>query len=125
MHPWTFMVIVLIIIPSCSALPPCPAAYVLVKDGVRLDQVQSEMCRVYPEARKIWAKQGATLIITSGTEGRHKVDSLHYTGYALDLRHWHLRDKATAARSLQEALGSSYRVIRERTHIHVEYTGVR
>ena len=64
--------------------------------------------------------------ITSGCDGKHKVNSKHYTGKALDFR---IRDfpadPATWAGRMQAQLGDEYFVGLElkKNHIHVQFNG--
>jgi len=66
---------------------------------------------------------GRDAIITYTTNGRHRQNSLHYSGYAIDLRTRDLTSsqKGQAAEILRGALGVNYDVIVEPTHIHLEY----
>lgn len=87
------------------ALRPQMASALPNIDRVHLDTVQREA------------------IITSGTDGRHRVDSLHYVGLAIDLR-THDLDMGriiALASALKLALGKDFDVVIEGDHIHVEY----
>ena len=63
------------------------------------------------------------LVVTALTDGVHKPGSLHYTGYAADLRtrdvpEWqrpHLLD------AMHQTLGLDWDVIQEKDHYHIEY----
>jgi hypothetical protein len=63
------------------------------------------------------------LVITSVTDGKHSPNSLHYVGYAFDMRTRDLSqvDKKNLAVDLREALGQEFDVVVEKTHIHVEF----
>jgi hypothetical protein len=66
---------------------------------------------------------GLELTITSGTDGKHKRGSKHYSGEALDVRTRNLT-KANVKRvvdMLAARLGRGYDVVLETDHIHVEY----
>ena len=65
----------------------------------------------------------ADTIITSGVEGTHSQNSLHYKGRALDFRIRHISRSAaeTVFRMMRSALGDDYDVVLEDTHIHVEF----
>ncbi len=93
------------------------------KKGVVLAGLKIVMRNVLIQANDIWDKYGKKLVVTAGLEGNHSAGSLHYYGYAVDLRTWYFSKvvKAKVARELQEALGSDYDVIVHKTHIHVEY----
>jgi uncharacterized protein RhaS with RHS repeats len=69
-------------------------------------------------------------VVTSGTDGKHKDNSLHYSGYAVDVRGNTVSDSQMQdiANDIQEMLGDDYQVIPEyfpgnpaRDHIHIEY----
>lgn len=65
-------------------------------------------------------------VITSGTEpeSKHMDGSLHYTGYAIDLRTKHIDDKraipAIVVR-LKTSIGPEYQFVLESDHIHIEF----
>lgn len=91
--------------------------------------VKSEFC-LTPEillglmvARDVYAAYGHSMVITSLADGKHKEDSLHYTGYAADLRTRDLddSDKKLVAKMLRGCLGDDYDVVLESDHIHMEY----
>ena len=68
---------------------------------------------------------GREAIVTSGNDGHHMPNSLHYKGLAMDLRTKdQTHEKITAfATRLQMEIGDDYDVIIEDNppHIHVEY----
>lgn len=64
---------------------------------------------------------GKELVITSLNDGKHKKDSLHYSGKAADLRIWELQDPSLFCAELAQALGDDFDVVLERDHIHLEY----
>lgn len=96
---------------------------VLCKSNVNLRGLHKEMWLALPIIRKVYTNQIAILIITSGLDGKHKNNSLHYEGKAIDLRRWELENAWKAVLIMQRSLGKNYRVFLERTHIHVEYIG--
>ena len=66
--------------------------------------------------------------ITSGTDGKHKQGSKHYTAEALDVRTKDMKPamKHLFAQHLKDRLGANYDVILEslgktNEHLHVEY----
>ncbi len=73
-------------------------------------------------ANIVWNQYKRELVITCGKDGTHSAGSLHYYGYAVDLRtrFWMKKKKRTVFELLQKRLGSDYRIIWHRTHIHVE-----
>ncbi len=66
---------------------------------------------------------GRGAIITSGRDGKHSANSLHYSGNALDLRTRDLRDdqKQRYRKVLADELGPDFDVVLEKSHIHLEY----
>ena len=64
------------------------------------------------------------ITITSGTDGKHKVGSKHYSSEALDIRIFNFpsdQDQDLFIYRLKARLGKDYDVILEKDHIHVEY----
>lgn len=86
--------------------------------GLKIEMQKALVC-----ADKIWRELGQELTITAALDGTHSAGSLHYYGYALDLRsrYFDEDDKEVAAIRLQRDLGKDYDVITHSTHIHVEY----
>lgn len=72
---------------------------------------------------EVYRDFGHSPVITSGTDGRHRADSLHYSGNALDLRIRHIppEDRVALTASLASSLGEEFDVILEADHIHVEF----
>ena len=93
------------------------------KDGVILYGLNIKMRPVLLYADSIWKSLGQELVITSTTDGVHSPGSLHPYGFAVDLRsnYFTNEQKAEACNKLRSRLGSSYSVVPEPTHIHVEY----
>lgn len=64
------------------------------------------------------------ITITSGTDGKHKVGSKHYSGDALDIRNFNFpskNDQDMFIYRLKTRLGKDYDIILEKDHIHCEY----
>ena len=82
-----------------------------------------EMQPVLKNAGKIWKGLGQELVITSGRDSIHSDGSLHYYGYAADLRSRYFteEEKRIAAGTLAAELGPDYDVVIHKTHIHAEY----
>jgi len=71
----------------------------------------------------VWASRGLTVTVTSGLDGSHRANSLHYVGLAEDYRTrdvpaGQLPGMVTEIRAL---LGRQYDVVIEPTHLHVEF----
>lgn len=94
-----------------------------VKDGVIMEGLQQPILDAIPIIANIYKRHNTTLVITAGLDGKHKKNSLHYVGLAIDIRIWAF-DAATLPAVLQEIraeLGKDYDVVLEKTHFHIEY----
>jgi hypothetical protein len=94
-----------------------------IKEGVviwNLDKRMEAALQIISERWQAVLKEIPT--ITSCREGEHSATSLHYEGRAVDLRTRHLtpEQKASIKLELQRALGFSFDVIQESTHMHIE-----
>jgi len=93
------------------------------KKGVVVKGVKPETVRAMLTAEVIYASYGYSLVVTSCLEGKHKEGSLHYSGYAVDLRTMSIPpDKLKEMKgALMIALGVEYDVVLEKDHFHIEY----
>lgn len=94
-----------------------------IKEGASISGLKVEMMPVLIEAEKIWLKYGQELTVTCGLDGEHSAGSLHYYGYAVDLRTRDFTEgqKQSAHSELQKRLGCIYDVVLHKTHIHAEF----
>lgn len=95
-----------------------------LKKGVEFSGIEIEILEAMLVASKVYYAHGYDTIVTSVLDGKHSKHSLHYTGYALDLRTRHLsssNDEEVIARKIAALLGKDYDVVLESTHIHIEY----
>lgn len=98
-----------------------------IKDSsVNIWGLQVEMQPVLRWANRIWKDEGHSLVITSARDGIHSAGSLHYYGYAVDMRAseawgYNAFTIETLADNLRQVLGEDYQVIVHDTHIHCEY----
>jgi hypothetical protein len=94
-----------------------------LKPGVSLRGVKPETVAGMHIADGVCNDRFYELVITSVTDGKHSPNSLHYVGYAFDMRTRDLSqvDKKNLAVDLREALGQEFDVVVEKTHIHVEF----
>jgi hypothetical protein len=80
--------------------------------------------RMVDAAEYVFGQYGIVPVITSGTDGTHRANSLHYSGDALDFRRWD-SDRAGVTQAvltgLRYYLGDGYDVILEPDHFHIEY----
>lgn len=95
----------------------------MFKKGVKIAGVKPEMAFAQAEIREVCAELRIPFVITSCREGKHGQRSLHYSGYAIDVRtntlpevmHRVFRDKVAAR------LTDEFDVVLEKTHLHVEF----
>jgi hypothetical protein len=94
-----------------------------LKSDVRSLGVKPEALLAILIAYSVYQRHGKNCVITSIVDGKHSRGSIHYAGYAFDLRTRHLTEEelGAIALDLQEALGQDYDVVIEPNHIHVEY----
>lgn len=98
-----------------------------IKKGVSLIGLRLVMRPVLIEADQIWKDLGQELVITSGTDSAHSAGSLHYYGYAVDLRtrYFTQEEKYKAYCDLVDALEyEGFNVFMHDTHIHVEFDAI-
>ena len=95
----------------------------VIKPGVDVRGIQPEILLARIIAGEVFARYGVACIITSGSEGKHKVGSLHPKDQALDFRTRHMDKRLwpVVAEELGKALGPQYDVVLESDHIHCEY----
>jgi len=93
------------------------------KQGVKLAQLQPQIVLGLLAVHSIFEGFGYELVITSVSDGKHKTNSLHYAGSAVDIRTRDLQasDVPLIISNIKSALGSNFDVIFEVTHIHIEY----
>ena len=95
----------------------------MIKRGVDLRGLSPQMAIAYTIAALIYAGHGKRCRITSGVEGKHGPNSLHYKGQALDLgtRDYQEQLQVMIRDELREALGEQFDVVLESDHIHLEW----
>jgi len=96
-----------------------------IKSGVIMPN-KLEMRKALIAADQLWQDFGQDLVVTSGTEGTHSPGSLHYSGYALDLRTRYFKTETSVGlmKALQARLGSKYYVKWHESHLHVGYNHI-
>ena len=94
-----------------------------LKDGANLQGVQWQMFDAALKVEDVYAKYGHELTITSGSDGRHSAQSLHYKGLALDFRTRNVppTQLPKIEREIKQTLGPAYDVVYEGDHFHIEY----
>ena len=100
-----------------------------IKPGVDIAGIQPEMSLALPIIASAFHQFGVECVITSGKEGKHGRNSLHYVGFALDFRTRDLTeaDQAVMHILVIKRLSSQFDVVLEKDHLHVEFQpeGVR
>lgn len=95
----------------------------MLKPGVDLRGIKPQAVMAYAIASLVYARHKAVCVVTSGTDGTHGPNSLHYSGNALDLRTnmFTKEEQDVVHRDLVVALGAQFDVVLESDHIHVEF----
>lgn len=91
-----------------------------LKNGVRVEGIAPEMAIAFIITSETYRLRKEKLVITSITDGRHMVGSLHHVGKAIDIR-LPANDKESLTGELARRLGKDFDVVLETDHIHIEY----
>lgn len=93
----------------------------MIKPGVKLHP-QTVWAVAIPIIFQVYRDFGVEPVITSGIDGRHSRNSLHYSGMAFDFRTRHVPpgDLAALVATITQALGDEFDVVLESDHLHVE-----
>lgn len=96
-----------------------------IKPGVKIAGMLPEAAIGMQFVMGTYAAHGFMFRLTSGTDGKHKTNSLHYFGKAFDCGITQLPETAwePLAAEIAGALGDEFDVVLERDppHIHVEW----
>lgn len=92
-----------------------------LKQNVRLEGISPIIVLALTIVANVFAEHGQDLVITSVTDGKHMEDSLHYAGRAADVRKPAYTHIHKLVDDIAIALGDSFDVVLEPTHIHIEY----
>lgn len=104
-----------------------------LKQGVKIEGIKPECLVGLIIVDRYFSEQKTDFVVTSVKDGKHGENSLHYGGYAFDVRIRHLdgipasfssEDKLMAmtyAKDLRERMGGLFDVVVESDHIHIEY----
>jgi hypothetical protein len=91
-----------------------------IKKSVKLLGLKSETILAILVAQEVYDDRGFKLVITSVVDGKHRINSLHYAGYAIDIR-LPPSNVSEVVAELKEGLGDEFDVVLESDHIHIEY----
>lgn len=82
-----------------------------------------EMVNALLKIENVFRKIAKEMVITSANDSLHRVGSLHYKSNAIDLRTRHLTTSQLHQVMvwLRQDLGTSFDVLYEGDHIHIEY----
>ena len=94
-----------------------------LKPGVRLHGIEPQMILAMHIAEQCCAELGTDCTVTSAVEAKHGAKSLHYVGRAIDIRTRTLTPERqeTLRERIASRLGTDFDVLREATHIHIEW----
>ena len=94
-----------------------------IKDGVKASDVKLQVIDALLIMQLVLQRFNYDLVVTSLSDSKHKDTSLHYRGYAVDIRtrDMKVQEVPTVVRECRIALGKAYDVVQESDHIHVEY----
>lgn len=96
----------------------------MIKPGVDLRGLKPQLAVAYTIICFVYyAHTGKWATITSGSDGKHGPNSLHYGGHALDIRTNTLRVEQVhpVFLDLKKALGDQFDTVLEDDHIHIEF----
>ena len=95
-----------------------------IKAGVKLEGLSPQIVLALVIAGQVYKDiANKECVITSVSDGKHSTKSLHYSGFAVDLRINNITvlEAKAVLLSLQSKLGDNYDVVLEIDHIHLEY----
>ena len=95
-----------------------------IKEGVIIDGIKPPMLRACAIVDEVFLKHtGHEATLTSGRDGKHSDKSLHYDGLADDYRTRDVPENILVLiyNEVRSKLPPPYEVIREETHMHIEY----
>lgn len=92
-----------------------------IKPGADVSNLHPRIQDTFPKLEAIFSEYNLEPVITAGRDEKHRHDSLHYSGKAIDLR---LREYVgQLIIKIRNSVGPDYDVIAEYNppHIHLEY----
>lgn len=96
-----------------------------LKAGVNISSLKPPMVVALMVANDLYKLFNIELVVTSGMDGSHTHGSKHFQGLACDLRVRDFNPQTLPGiiQTLKGNLGSSYFVLLEKDHIHIQYNG--
>lgn len=95
------------------------------KKSAKIEGLKPEMVLGLMILERLWGVLGfdSDLVVTSGVDGKHSPNSLHYKGRALDIRTRDLtpEQKSLLTAELKKCAGDEYDIVLEETHLHFEF----
>jgi len=95
-----------------------------IKEGVKLHGLAPVMQTAITIADQVYEELGLECVITSALDSKHGEHSLHYKGFAIDIRTRDIqyeKTKVAIVDKIQSRLGSEFQVVLENDHIHIEF----
>jgi len=94
-----------------------------LKEGVCITGIRPELIIGLMAAEAAYRAVGVGMVVTSITDGKHSLTSLHYAGAAADLRTRDMTESqiASVLRAIAKALPNDFDIIFEGNHYHLEY----
>ena len=94
-----------------------------IKSGVEMVNISPQITLAIQIAHSVYSQFNTDCVITSLTDGKHRENSLHYKGLAVDLRTRNIQkdQKIPLINTLRSEIGENYDVVLEKTHVHIEY----
>lgn len=94
-----------------------------LKEGVDIKKVQPEIVIGIAIVASCFADLKYHCTVTACRDGKHMEGSLHYKGFAVDIRSRDIRNENGAAlmATCKEALGAQFDLVIESDHWHLEF----
>ena len=94
-----------------------------IKPKVKVNGIQTEILLALIIADQVYSEYDIPCVLTEATGGKHGIASLHYVGFAVDIRTRDIPEelKKPLAQQIRIALGEQYDVVLEKDHIHIEF----
>lgn len=98
----------------------------LLKNGVKVKGIKPELVMGILLTESLWKltlRTNDPIVITSITDGKHSVNSLHYKGLGFDVRTKFLTSsqKSIFFDALKKNMDLEFDIVMEDSHIHIEF----